>query len=213
MIRLRFFLLAHLATAFVSISYADSCLDEVKALYQKEWNPFLRKPYRSVKTVYSPDGTKLRTFENVVETPLKTISGISGGEMGLVIDHETWTGPTADGPWTKAPFDLPKNRKESLDANYQLEIEGLSEAVCHGEVELQGRPHLKYEFHVRTAPNPLLGGLWAAARNTIWLDIDTRMVTQWEQTDFETSFQPELNKERQVTVFTYDESIQLKRPE
>jgi hypothetical protein len=45
------------------------------------------------------------------------------------------------------------------------------------------------------------------------MDKDTRMITQWEQTDFQTSFLPELNKERHVTVFTYDETIKLSRPE
>jgi hypothetical protein len=202
-------------TAAPQTARADACLDEVKALFANEMHPFNRKPYRSIKTVYSPEGQEQLVFDNIIEAPLETISGNRGGPFGLVIDREIWTGPTQEGPWTPSPVPstFPEDRRAAYEAQHALMLANMGDAVCHGEVELDGKTLIHYEYKVHPPKDRDSVKLWGAESDKIWLDPETRQVMRWEQTDFETSFLPGVSKERHVVVFEYDDSIRVDPPQ
>ena len=193
---------------------ADDCLAEIKALYGDEMNAYTRKPYRSTKTVYDADGRQTHVFENLVETPLRTISGVKGsGAYTLVVDLSAWTGPGADGPWTPAPANFPKDRKAGHDAFREAEIAGMSDPECPGAVDLDGRPALKFVFRIKTEPVAEMNGMWLADHNTVWLDPASKDVLRWDKTDFQSNWAPDVSKERHVEVFEYDGSIKVTSPD
>lgn len=193
---------------------ADECLEEIKALYANEMNPYNRGPYRSTKTVHDPAGKQTHVFENIVQTPLRTISGVVGsGAYTLVVDQKAWTGPKADGPWTPAPANFPKDRKASHDAFRKAEIAGMTDGECSGEVDLDGKPALKYSFRIKTEPVKEMNGMWLADHNTVWLDPGSKEVLRWDKTDFQSNWAPDVSKERHVEVFEYDGSVRVNAPD
>lgn len=196
-------------------AFADSCLDELKALFGNEMDAFNRKPYRSVKTVYGEDGKEQLIFDNIVETPLETISGNRGGPFGLVVDQEVWTGPTQEGPWAPSPTPpgFPADRKAAYNAQQAQRLASMGDAVCHGEVDLDGARYIHYEYRVLPPEDKTALPFWGSESNKIWLDPETRQVARWEQTDFEASFLQGVSKERHVMVFEYDASIRVDPPQ
>lgn len=196
-------------------AWADACLDEVKALFRAELDPFNRKSYRSVKTVFGEDGKEQLVFDNIVENPLETISGNRGGPFGLVVDQQVWTGPTQEGPWTPSPTPpaFPADRKSAYEETQAQMLSRMADATCHGEVDLDGAKYLHYEYVVRPPEDKPAGKMWFAESDKIWIDPATRQVARWEQTDFQTSFLPGVSKERHVILFVYDESIRVDPPQ
>lgn len=196
-------------------AFADDCLDELKALFTNEMDAFNRQPYRSVKTVYGEDGKEQLVFDNIVENPLETISGNRGGPFGLVVDQEVWTGPTQEGPWTPSPTPpgFPADRKAGYVAQQAQMLASMGDAVCHGEVDLDGARYIHYEYKVHPPEDKTALPFWGAESDRIWLDPETRQVARWEQTDFEVSFLPGVSKERHVVVFEYDETIRVDPPQ
>lgn len=194
---------------------ADACLDEVRDLFRNEMDAFNRQPYVSVKTVFGEDGSEQLVFDNIVENPLETISGNRGGPFGLVVDREVWTGPTQKGPWTPSPTppSFPDDRKASYDAQSAQMLASMGDAVCHGEVELDGAQFIHYEYSVHPPEDKTALPYWAAERNKIWIDPQTRQAARWEQTDFQVSFLEGISKERHVFVFEYDETIRVDPPQ
>ena len=201
------------ASPAASAFAADACLDEIKALYDNELNGYNRKPYRSAKTVYDANGKETHVFDNIVENPLETISGVRGTDMTLTVGQQAWVGPSAEGPWSSAPANLPPDRKAGHDAFRQAEIDGMSDGECGGEVDLDGRPALKYAFHIKTAPVEEMGGMWLADRNTIWLDPETKDILRWDKTDFQSNWAPEVDKALHVEVYEYDKTIKVDPPQ
>lgn len=208
-------MLAAAIAAAPQAARADSCLDELKGLFRNEMDAFNRKPYRSVKTVYGEDGNEQLVFDNIVENPLETISGNRGGPFGLVVDQEVWTGPTQEGPWTRSPTPpgFPPDRKAGYDAQHAQMLANMGDAVCHGEVELDGARYLHYDYKIHPPEDRTALPYWAAESDSIWLDPQTRQVARWEQTDFEVSFLKGISRERHVTVFEYDETIRVDPPQ
>ncbi|WP_110030065.1 hypothetical protein [Hoeflea marina] len=201
--------------AGVPAARADACLDEFRALFAGEMDGFSRKPYRSVKTVYGEDGKQQLVFDNIVETPFETISGNRGGPFGLVVDREVWTGPTMEGPWSPSPYPstFPPDRKAAYEESKARQIAALGNTVCLGEVELEGRTYLHYEFSRLPPENKAAAPMWFAESDKVWLDPASKQVARWEMTDFQTSFLPGISKERHVEVFSYDDSIRVDPPE
>ncbi len=204
--------------AMVSVpqpAVADDCLDELRTLFGNEMGAFNRKPYRSVKTVYGEDGKVQLIFDNIVENPLETISGNRGGPFGLVVDQEVWTGPTQEGPWTPLPTPpgFPSDRKAGYDAQQAQMLASMGDAVCHGEVDLEGAHYIHYEYKVLPPEDKTALPFWASESNRIWLDTETKQVARWEQADFEVSFLKGISKERHVMVFEYDEAIRVDPPQ
>ena len=200
-------------TGNATLANEAECLAEIKALFQGELNSWNRRPYRSEKTVFDVNGAKIRIFDNIVQTPLRTISGVRDGPMALVIDRDTWTGTSADGPWTKAPNQLPEGRKAAHAKFLEASINGMSNAKCNGVKNIDGRSLLNYSFHIKTEPDAQRGGMWLADQNAVYLTPETKEVVRWEKTDFQSSWAPQVNKELHVELFEYDNSIKIDRPE
>lgn len=77
---------------------ADECTAKIAAMFQDgPLDAYQRPAHRHEKQVSDADGNVTYTFLSIVETPLRTISGIKGGDMTLAIDDDTWNGPSPDG--------------------------------------------------------------------------------------------------------------------
>lgn len=195
-------------------AFSQTCLEETKALYGNEMNFYNRRPYRSEKVVFDPSGKQTHTFENVVENPLKTISGVKGsGFYTLTVDQEAWTGPSIEGPWTPTPTNFPSDRRAGHDAMRAAEMDGMSDAICHGEVDIDGQKAKKFEFSVKTDPIEEMGGMWLGDRSTVWIAVDTGEVLRWDRTNFTSNWAPEESKEVHVEVFNYDDTIKVTAPQ
>jgi hypothetical protein len=92
-------------------------------------------------------------------------------------------------------------------------VANLSETACPGEVTLDGTTYLSVSYVTRTDPTPESHDAWFGSRNTVFIDPGTGRVMRWEQTDFVSSFAPEVNPERHVQVFDYAADISLPTPE
>lgn len=191
---------------------AGECMDEVQALFSSSLDPFQRPAYRSQRTHFDDAGAKKSAFENVVQTPLRTISLVEGGEAALVIDKDVWTGPSLDGPWTSAPSTLPDNRRAAMQLSHEQQMANLSEPLCNGEVEVDGQQLLKFGFTTKTDPNPDQGGLWFGSTDAVYIDAATDQVMRWERTGFTSSFAPTPTNERSVETFEYDDTIKVDPP-
>lgn len=193
-------------------AHAD-CLDEVKALYANELDGYKRPPYRATRIHYDENGGKKVGYDDVVETPLKTVSLIHGGEATLAVGQDSWTGPSLTGPWTKAPNRFTDDRRETHRKQLEQSIKNMSNAVCGGEVELDGKTYLHYRYTTKTDPDPAMGGFWFGATEDVNLDPKTKLVMRWDMTDFVSSFAPNASKERSTATFVYDDTIEVTAPE
>jgi hypothetical protein len=209
---LRLTLTILLLWAALPAAQASECMDEVRALFSSSLDPFQRPAYRSQRTHFDEAGAKKSAFQNVVQTPLRTISLVEGGAAALVVDQDTWTGPTLDGPWTSAPSTMPDNRRAAMEMSLEQQVANLSEPACDGEVEVDGQQLLKYSFTTKTDPNPDQGGLWFGSSDTIYIDPATGQVMLWERTGFTSSFAPTPTAESSVETFEYDDAITVDPP-
>lgn len=180
------------------------CIDDIRAHYT---DPFERPPYRTIKHVYDENGTELRFFQDIVETPLRTISAVNGKDATLVIDRDYWTGPSPEGPWTKGATRMPGDREAGIRAMYLQELANITEPECLGETERDGKTLLHFRFVTRTDPDAT--GTWFGARNDILVDPGTKLMVHWTQTDFENSFQQGVSKEVHVRKMEYDTTIRI----
>ncbi len=194
-------------------SASQDCVENVQAMHKSVWDPFNRMPHRSTKTEYDPEGKVLRIWSNIVQSPLRTISGIrDSGNFALVVDSKVWTGPSLAGPW-RATQGFPAGRKEKILRSHQFMIDGIHFAECGKSVVLDGRPVAKYTYKVRTAADKEQGGLWLADTNVIYFDPASKQIVKWEKTDFQSSWAPKENRDRHVFVFEYDAQIRVDAPE
>lgn len=193
---------------------AGECADEVRALWDEggAMDPFARPPHRTTNTVHDADGTVLRVYDSVIETPLRTISGVRGTHMTMAIDNDAWNGPDVDGPWT-AIQGLPGDRRAGLEADRIQRRANLSDVQCPGLVARDAETYLAYGYTTRNDPDEAMGGFWYGSTDMVYLDPESRLPMIIEMTDFVTSFAPEPNPERHVVVFDYDPSIKVNPPE
>lgn len=210
--------IAVLATATAVLLAAGAtaradCLDEVRAVYADTMDAFARPPYRATRIHSAADGTKISGFDDIVETPLRTISHVHEGQATLAVDGQTWTGAGPDGPWSPAPNMFPADRRAAMERSHAERLANLTEAECHGEVEVDGSTVLHYAYTTKTDPDPDQGGLWFGAREDIHVDPETGLLMRHEMSEFVSSFQAEPNGETAMTVFEYDPSIEVVPPE
>lgn len=198
--------------ALTGAAHSGGCLDEVKSVYRESLYAYDRPAYRSEKSVYDPEGKLIHVFVSTVESPLRTISGVRGDAMALVIDRQVWTGPGPDGPWTEAPSNFPADRKAVHDRAHEQQLANISDVDCMGEVDVEGQTYLGYGFTTQTDPDPNQGGLFFGERSTVYLDPESREVMRWEQTDFITPWMAEPDRAHHVTVFQYDDTIHVTPP-
>jgi hypothetical protein len=194
---------------------ADDCRDRIAAMFDGgPLDPFARAPHFLTTTVYDPQGTQVRRMLTAWETPLRSVSGVEGGGFfALIIGSESWTGPTMEGPWSKAPNYLPEDHEGFQRMQKDQMVANLSDTTCPGEVTLDGTTYESVGYVTRTDPTPESSEAWFGSRNTVYIDPGSGRVMRWEQTDFVSSFAPELNPEIHVQVFDYDAAIALPTPE
>ena len=210
------YLTAGLAGLFLAAApvHADACLDEVRAMHAADLDPFARPAYRMENTVYAADGSVVRVFDSWIETPLIAMSGVRGaGLYALIRDRESWTGPTPEGPWTKAPALLPEDRRATAERMHDEETANLQDVACLGSVERDGQSWLAYRYTTRTDPDPTMGDNWFGATTTVYLDPETRLPGLFEQEAMVSKWAPEPSTERFVIVFDYDPDMALPNPE
>lgn len=211
---LRPLLLVSMALAPVQ-AVADACRERIAAAFDGgPLDPRDRPPHRQTTTVLAQDGVEIRVFDTVMESALRSLSGVRGsGTYTLVIDRQSWTGPAPDGPWSKAPNLLPDDRMDQIDRIRRQEQANLSDTACPGAQELNGQGVEVFVFTTRTDPDPSMGDAWYGARNTVYFDPDTNRVLRWEMTDFRNSWSSGIGTERHVILYDYDSSIRLPEPE
>ncbi|CTQ53825.1 hypothetical protein LP7551_02354 [Roseibium album] len=194
---------------------ANDCFDKISKMFDAgPLDPFVRTPHSLTNTVTDADGNFLRKFQTRWQTPSRSVSGVEGsGYFALVINSDTWTGPTLDGPWTKAPNSLPDDHMEERRRQHEQQRANLSNTECSGETEIDGSKYDVVSFVTRTDPNPQMQDMWFGARHKVFIEQTTGKVSIWKSTDFVSSFAPELSKEMQVQVFTYNETLVIPDPE
>ncbi|ASP18883.1 hypothetical protein ANTHELSMS3_00157 [Antarctobacter heliothermus] len=192
-----------------------ACHDRIAAMMQGgALDAFQRPPHRFSNTVTDPDGAVRYVFDTLWDTPARSVSGIKdSGNYTLVIDSDSWTGPSLTGPWTKAPNQLPPDREAFQRKQMAQMVANLTDTACPGTVDLDGMTYETVTYFTKTDPDDSMGGAWFGALNTVYIDPDTDQVMRWEMTDFVSSFAPEVSKDRHTQLFTYDPSISLKRPD
>lgn len=193
---------------------ADPCRDEIAALFANgPLDAYQRPPHRHEKQVFDASGALTLTFSSIVETPLRSISGIKGGDMTLTIDDDTWTGPSPDGPWAPSQNNMPKDREPWHRAMQAQQAANLSDTACPGIVDFDGHQWLSYRFSTRTDPNPAMGNAFYGSSDTVHIDPETRQVMRWEQTGLYSSWLPEPGKDTYVTTFSYDPGVRVTAPQ
>lgn len=196
-----------------AVAVADDCLDEVRQVYTVDLDPFARPPHHMENTVHDPDGAVIRVFDSWIETPLVSMSGVrDAGLYALVRDRDSWIGPSPDGPWTKAPNQLPDNRRETTARLHAEQAANIADAACLGTVEQEGRTWIAYRFTTRTDPDPEMDDTWFGATTTVYLDPETRLPGLYEQVDMVSKWAPEPSTERHVIRVTYDPAMSLPQP-
>lgn len=214
----RLFLCALLTVISLSIQPAqadekqDKCLSEVKALFGNEFNAYNWSPYKSVRIHTDADGKKTAGFDNIVETPLRTISLTHGSKAAMAIDQQVWVGPTVNGPWEKSPNNFPEDRQKIHAMQYAQSLKNLTDARCEGEVELNGKKLMLYKYTTKTDPIKERGNIWFGGTDAIYYDPKTRRVMRRVQTDFINSFTKGMSKDVITEDFTYDPDIKILAP-
>lgn len=194
---------------------ADACFDKISKMFDAgPLDPFVRTPHSLTNTVSDADGNFVRRFLTRWQTPARSVSGVEGGGLfALVIDSDSWTGPSLDGPWTKSPNSLPADHLDVRRKQHGQERANLSKTACLGQIETDSGPYDVVTYVTQTDPNPEMQGMWFGARNKVFIDPQTDKVMRWESTDFVSSFAPEMSKEVQLQNFKYDNALVVPRPE
>lgn len=194
-----------------AIAKAD-CLTRIKTLYANELDAYKRPSYRSLRLHLDEAGKKKAGSDNIVETPLRTISYVHGSVATLVLDEKIWNGETINGPWQKAPHNFPKNRRALHEHNQAAYIKNLTDAKCNGKVKHAGKTYLHFHFATKTDPLKDQGGKYIGASHDVYLDPKTKLVMIWEKTNFISSYSKTPSKEKTIETFTYDNTIKITEP-
>ncbi|WP_417207548.1 hypothetical protein [Antarctobacter sp.] len=214
--------LAHAAACLLVLSLAPpataqdtTCHDRIAAMMQGgALDAFQRPPHRFSNTVTDPEGTVRYVFDTLWDTPARSVSGIKdSGNYTMVIDSDSWFGPSLTGPWTKAPNQLPPDREAFQRKQVAQMVANLTDTACPGAVEVEGMTYEAVTYFTKTDPDDSMGGAWFGALNTVYIDPKTDQVMRWEMTDFVSSFAPEVSKDRHLQIFTYDPAISIERPD
>lgn len=212
------FISALMLVAFISPPSAkadenqEKCLAEVKALFSNEFNAYNWPPYKSVRIHTDATGKKTAGFDNVVETPLRTISLTHGSKAALAIDQQIWVGPTVNGPWKKSPNNFPKDRQKIHAMQHAQSLKNMTDAKCEGEVELNGKKLMLYKYSTKTDPIKERANMWFGGTDAIYYDPKSRRVMRRVQTDFINSFTKGKSKDVITEDFTYDPEIKILEP-
>lgn len=192
-----------------------ACQDRIAAMFDGgALDPYTRPAHNYTNTVLTPDGDMRYQFFAIWDSPARRISGVNGsGSFVLIIDNDSWTGPSPEGPWTAAPNMLPENYDDVQRRQQAQMVKNLSETACPGRVEVDDIPYENVRFFTKTDPEEASDGAWFGSRNSVFIDPDDGRVMRWEMTDFVSSFAPEVSRDIHVQIFTYDDPISISRPD
>lgn len=195
-------------------AHADACTARVAAMFQAgPLDAYERPSHRHEKQVLNAAGIVNFTFTSIIDTPLRSISGIKGGDMTLTIDDDTWTGPSADGPWTPSENNMQKDRKPWHLALQAQQAKNLTNTECDDAAKLDGKEVIKLRYSTKTDPNPDMNNAFFGSTDTAYIDPETQLLLRLEQTGFFSSWLPEPGTDTHVTLFTYDPTIQIETPD
>lgn len=210
-------LLIALSTAALAMSepaFADECTAEIAAMFEGgPLDAYQRPAHRHEKQVSDAEGNITLTFQSIVETPLRTISGVKGGDMTLAIDDDTWTGAGPDGPWASSQNNMPKDRKPWHLALQSQQAKNLTDTECFESVTFEGVNYNVVRYSTKTDPNPEFNNAFFGSTDTAYIDPASKQVMRLEQTGFFSSWLPEPGKDTHTTVFNYDPLVKVSAPE
>ena len=197
-----------------SPSLADDCSSRIAAMFVGgPLDAYQRPSHTHEKQVTDGEGNLTLTFQSMVETPLRTISGIKDGAMTLAIDDDTWTGPSLDGPWTPSENNMPKNRKPWHLGMQAQQAKNLTATECAEGVLIDGKTWDMVRYTTKTDPNPDMNNAFFGSTDTAYIDPETMQVMRLEQTGFFSSWLPEPGKDTHSTRFTYVPDLKVSAPE
>lgn len=193
---------------------ADDCTSRIAEMFTDgPLDAYQRPPHRHEKQVTDAAGNVSITFQSIVETPLRTISGIKGGAMTLTIDDDTWTGPGPDGPWTSSVNNNQRDREPWHNTMQEQQAKNLTATECADGVTLEGNTWDRVRYSTKTDPNPNMNNAFFGSTDTVYIDPETMQVIRLEQTGFFSSWLPEPGKDTHITLFTYDPDVKINAPE
>ncbi|WGW04905.1 hypothetical protein [Tropicibacter oceani] len=211
---MRLFLLITAALVPAAPAMAYDCHDRVAAMFDGgPLDPFQRPPHSYANTVTGTDGVVQYVFDVWWQTPVRAISGMRGGALyTLMVGSDTWTGPSAKGPWTEMMNQLPEDHEAYQREVVRQQQTNLKGADCAGLVEIDGHTLDKVSFYTQTDPTGDMGS-WFGASNTVYVDPETGQVARWDMTGFTNSFSQTVTLDNHVLIFTYDPSIRIEAPQ
>ena len=204
--------LAALALALAGATPASAeCAADVAALFTGgPLDPFERPNRREVTVIQAPDGSVKPALDVRWDGVDSSINCAPTG-CTMVIGQKAWMGGASfDGPWSQAPTQLPDDPKLFARAIADDMAANITESACFGEVQLDGRPALKYGYRTKTNPNEY--DSWFGGLFTVWIDVATGRLLRMEQTESISSWSPEPSPEVRITTVSYDETITISPP-
>ena len=210
----RFYQTVTLALALAPLQVsADDCTAKIAAAFKGgALDAYQRPAHRHEKQVLNAEGEVTFTFLSIVQTPLRTIAGLKGGDMTLSIEDKTWTGQTPDGPWTVSENNMPKDRIAWHLALQAQQAKNLSKTECEESITREGAEYERLHFTTQTDPNPDANNAFFGGTTTAYIDPATQQVMRLEVTGLFSSWLPEPGTDTHITRFSYDPSIVLNTP-
>jgi hypothetical protein len=200
------------AIALAHPAFATSCRDEIVALYDGgPLDPFVQPPYRYETTVTAADGTVKYEYITFFDTPLRSMNGLKGQTMYLVIGRDTWSAPGPEGPWTPTQNSLPEDMEGSQRAIRDQHAKNVTDAECLGKLDRDGATYVVYRFTTQTDPGD--DGVFFGANHTVFIDPEVNRMMIQEQRGFFAHYQTEPGTDISVAVYTYDPSFAISVPE
>jgi len=197
--------------ACVPAASADACLQEIRALHETTFNPFARPPHRHGNTVHDADGAVSAVYSNLVETPLRTISGMPDGRQTMIVDHSMWERASPDAVWLEGPATLPTWREETLRRQTAEMARNLRDVTCHGPVVRGDETLIHYTFTTRT--DPIHTGAYFGATNDAYVAPDTGLLRVLILDDFINPWANAPRRGRNVMTFDYDPALRVAPPQ
>jgi hypothetical protein len=206
--------LALLAALAPIPALADACTDEIAALFHGgALDPFTRPPHMIETTTRDASGAVQYEMLTLWDTPLRSLSGMKGQMVTLMIGPDTWIGPGPQGPWTKAPNQNPPDMAAFQAAIRDQLAANLRDTACPGQTTLDGQTFTTYRFTTQTDPNPDQGGSYFGAAYTVYISPETGLLAREDQTGAFAHYQPAPGTDTTVALYSYDPALQLAAPD
>lgn len=189
-----------LATTLAPAPALASCEDEIIGYYAVggAFDPAELPPHANHVFTIAPDGTETTLVMVRWENARRVISFINGMYV-LSYDGTFYQGAGWDGPWEAMDLPSQTDGVELGRATNAAIVRNLADATCHGEVDLDGTPVLKYSYlHHAETPG---GQSWWKSDFVAYVDPATGMRVRTEEHALQESWAPEPKDSVRVTTF------------